>query len=105
MSVDSLPDPSYMVSIMEEPTGRSPDLPDLSPSLTRPTWFQSPSSPWIIETVNTTLLRLEKWGAKILAVFESFVYRDAANPTLLKLASQVKNSIFQQGIGQKGNMI
>ena len=31
-------------------------------------------------------LRLEKWGAKMFALFESFVYRNAAHWTLSKLA-------------------
>ncbi len=31
------------------------------------------------ENVTTALLILEKWNAKILAIFESFVYRIAAN--------------------------
>jgi hypothetical protein len=36
--------------------------------------------------LKTALLVVEKWNARISAVFESFVYRIAANWTLSKLA-------------------
>jgi hypothetical protein len=39
--------------------------------------------------LNIALLVLEKCGAKIFAVFESFVYRIAANWPLSKLAQKV----------------
>lgn len=34
---------------------------------------------WLKDRVSIALLRIEKWSAKIFAVFESFVYRFAAN--------------------------
>jgi hypothetical protein len=40
--------------------------------------------------VKTTLLALEELGAKIFAVFESFVYQIAASWTVSKLASKVR---------------
>ena len=41
------------------------------------------------EKVNTALPVVEKWNAKIFAVFESFVYRIAATWTLSTLARSV----------------
>ena len=45
----------------------------------------------VIEKLSTALLDIEKWGAKIFAVSESFVYRFAANWTLSKLARCLEN--------------
>ena len=43
-----------------------------------------------IHVFSTARLRLEKWGAEMFALFESFVYRNAAHRTLSKLARKVE---------------
>jgi hypothetical protein len=43
--------------------------------------------------VSISLLVLEKWGAKIFAVFESFVYRIVANSTFSNSSKECRLSL------------